>query len=225
MRSENLLARGGFLGTAPVAGHGSLRHQAKRSGRAPQASPLLRALAAWGAPKTRHDASAGVCQGRHAARGPSLRQAVHEELAVVLPVVEGTARRRHELVAPVHARGGRCDPRRPPGQDGRVPPAGPAAALRVPGATRLARPGPTGGGRVGAQRPPQLAGRHAAGQRLSGGASGPVWLRRIGARRLPLAPSWASGRRHRRGPRGGQACLCAGVDGRAMRLPHRRHRW
>jgi hypothetical protein len=135
---------------------------------------------------------------------------------VVLPVFAGTDRMRTHLFAPVPDRGVRGDPLLPPFQEVLMSPAGHAAALLVPCPAGLDRTGTTSGGRLGAKRPPQRDGRQAARPGLSGGASVPVVRRRIGEPRLPIAPSWAMGRRQRLGHVRLKACLLTGLELLAM---------
>jgi hypothetical protein len=188
MRSENPLGIGCFPVTAQASGHGSVLNQAKLAVMAPHASPSCKRSQHVGDPNKRHDSSEVVCQGRQAELGSYLLQALHEEIALVMPVLDGTERMLHDLFAPFHDRGVRLDPLLHPFQDVLVHPAGNAAARLVPCAARLDRTGPTSGGRLVANLPPQLDGRKAEGQRLSGGASVTVLLRIIGELLFPLEP-------------------------------------
>jgi len=137
---------------------------------------------------------------------------------LVMPVLDGPERMLHDLFAPPHERRMRLDPLWPPFEEGLVHPAGKAAAPVMPCTAHRAGTGTTSGGRLGANLPPQLDGRNAAGQRLSGGASGTGMLRRRGERLVRIEPSCAMGRRARLGHIGCNARVCTGFDGLTVRV-------
>src|SRR5688572_23728762 len=105
-----------------------------------------------------------------------------------MPGLDGPERMLYDLFAPFPDHGVCCYPLLHPLQDVLVHPAGNAAALLAACAVRLDCTGPTSGGCIIANMPPPLDVRKAEGQRLSGGASVAVVLRRIGELLFPIEP-------------------------------------